>query len=274
VFVKEDVYGGEVRKDWWRERGLGEVKILKNRNTNECRLLMRQEKTLKLCANHKIAPTTELKPTAGSGDKSWTFSAVDFADGEAKTELFALRFGAVDSAENFKKVFETAKETNQRVLQGKKSTPPSSPAKPAKSADVKSPAKPVAAASVASAPKASSPFVAPKSVSAVESVAKDVSKMSMGAEPVRVGGYGKCSPEDPQAKAAAQFACEKIGLGNLVKIASVKSQVVAGMNYKMALHIKHGNGEVHAHVVTVYQPLPHTKEPLKLQEHVQTGRVA
>jgi len=30
VFVKEDVYGGEERKNWWRERGLGDLKILKH----------------------------------------------------------------------------------------------------------------------------------------------------------------------------------------------------------------------------------------------------
>ena len=48
VFIKEDVYGGEHRKEYWKERGLGDVKILRHKANNTCRLLMRQEKTFKV----------------------------------------------------------------------------------------------------------------------------------------------------------------------------------------------------------------------------------
>ena len=34
VFIKEDVYGGEQRKEYWKERGLGDVKILKHKVNN------------------------------------------------------------------------------------------------------------------------------------------------------------------------------------------------------------------------------------------------
>ena len=36
----------------WKERGTGNVKILKHRESNMCRLLMRRDKTHKICANH------------------------------------------------------------------------------------------------------------------------------------------------------------------------------------------------------------------------------
>lgn len=36
----------------WRERGTGNVKILKHKETSRIRLLMRREKTYKICANH------------------------------------------------------------------------------------------------------------------------------------------------------------------------------------------------------------------------------
>ena len=35
----------------WKERGTGEVKILRNKTSNKIRVIMRQEKTLKLVAN-------------------------------------------------------------------------------------------------------------------------------------------------------------------------------------------------------------------------------
>ena len=39
VFIKEDVYGGETRNNYWKERGLGDVKILKHKSTGQCRIL-------------------------------------------------------------------------------------------------------------------------------------------------------------------------------------------------------------------------------------------
>ena len=36
----------------WKERGTGDVKFLQHRENKKIRLLMRREKTLKLCANH------------------------------------------------------------------------------------------------------------------------------------------------------------------------------------------------------------------------------
>jgi len=36
----------------WKERGTGDVKILKNADKDTYRILMRRDKTLKICANH------------------------------------------------------------------------------------------------------------------------------------------------------------------------------------------------------------------------------
>ena len=36
----------------WKERGTGDVKLLQQKSTLRIRVLMRRDKTLKICANH------------------------------------------------------------------------------------------------------------------------------------------------------------------------------------------------------------------------------
>ena len=36
----------------WKERGTGDVRLLKHLENNKTRLVMRRDKTLKVCANH------------------------------------------------------------------------------------------------------------------------------------------------------------------------------------------------------------------------------
>uniref|UniRef100_A0A8D1TWP4 Ran-specific GTPase-activating protein n=1 Tax=Sus scrofa TaxID=9823 RepID=A0A8D1TWP4_PIG len=76
----------------WKERGTGDVKLLKHKEKGTIRLLMRRDKTLKICANHYITPMMELKPNAGS-DRAWVWNThADFADECPKQELLAIRF--------------------------------------------------------------------------------------------------------------------------------------------------------------------------------------
>jgi len=44
----------------WKERGTGDVKLLKHKEKGTIRLLMRRDRTLKICANHQ----SELFPLA------------------------------------------------------------------------------------------------------------------------------------------------------------------------------------------------------------------
>eukprot|EP00164_Ancoracysta_twista_P000430 GFYU01000581.1.p1 GENE.GFYU01000581.1~~GFYU01000581.1.p1 ORF type:complete len:213 (+),score=69.63 GFYU01000581.1:96-641(+) len=110
-FVK-DADGGA-----WKERGTGDVKLLKHKETGKCRLLMRQDKTLKICANHFLHPDMDLQPNSGS-DKSWVWTAFgDLADDglgliESKNELLAIRFANVENATKFKEEFEKLQKEN------------------------------------------------------------------------------------------------------------------------------------------------------------------
>jgi Ran-binding protein 1 len=109
IDLKAKLYRFDKEGTQWKERGVGQVKILEHKSNKKVRLLMRQTKTLKICANHMVTASTQLQEHAGS-DKSWVWHARDFSDGELKEELFCMRFGSVESAQKFKDVYESAQE--------------------------------------------------------------------------------------------------------------------------------------------------------------------
>jgi len=95
----------------WKERGLGEAKLLRHRQTGRVRFVLRQEKTMKITANHyviDVPPYCDLQPNAGS-EKCWVWTAQDFSDGELQVEQFALKFGTPELATKFQTAFEQAK---------------------------------------------------------------------------------------------------------------------------------------------------------------------
>lgn len=91
----------------WKERGTGDVKLLQHKETRKIRLLMRRDKTWKVCANHYIEPWMLLKPMMSERAWMWLVHS-DFADEEAKTETFAIRFSTSEMAQTFKAGFEDA----------------------------------------------------------------------------------------------------------------------------------------------------------------------
>ncbi|KAG7496393.1 ran-specific GTPase-activating protein [Solea senegalensis] len=101
----------------WKERGTGDVKMLKHKEKGTIRLLMRRDRTLKICANHHILPTMELKPNAGS-DRAWVWNTLaDYADECPKPELLAIRFLNAENAQKFKVKFDECKEEAKKNLQ-------------------------------------------------------------------------------------------------------------------------------------------------------------
>jgi Ran-binding protein 1 len=104
-------------KKSWRERGIGEIRILRHREHQRLRVLMRQEKTMKVIANHAIDPRSVLEPNVGN-DRSWVWSAFDFAEGNLVETIFAIRFGDSDIANEFKKSFVECQEEMRSLLEG------------------------------------------------------------------------------------------------------------------------------------------------------------
>jgi len=104
-------------KKTWRERGIGEAKILRHKEHQRLRFLMRQEKTMKIISNHAVDPRIKLEPNAGS-DRSWVWSAFDFAEGELKETVFALRFADTEIATKFKDKFIESQKEMESLLAG------------------------------------------------------------------------------------------------------------------------------------------------------------
>ncbi|PXF46635.1 Ran-specific GTPase-activating protein [Gracilariopsis chorda] len=93
----------------WKERGTGDVRILEHKESKKVRLLMRREKTLKICMNQYVNPETELRENVGS-DRSWVWHAVDYADEERDEALLAIRFRDSKDANEFKDAYDKARE--------------------------------------------------------------------------------------------------------------------------------------------------------------------
>uniref|UniRef100_A0A8C0C2L4 E3 SUMO-protein ligase RanBP2 n=1 Tax=Buteo japonicus TaxID=224669 RepID=A0A8C0C2L4_9AVES len=115
----------------WKERGIGDIKILQNYDNKQVRIVMRRDQVLKLCANHRITPDMNMQQMKGS-DRAWVWTACDFADGERKVELLAVRFKLQDVADSFKQIFDEAKHAQEREtlitpLSSRANTPKESP---------------------------------------------------------------------------------------------------------------------------------------------------
>eukprot|EP00294_Goniomonas_avonlea_P009663 CAMPEP_0114556614 /NCGR_PEP_ID=MMETSP0114-20121206/9384_1 /TAXON_ID=31324 /ORGANISM="Goniomonas sp, Strain m" /LENGTH=215 /DNA_ID=CAMNT_0001741833 /DNA_START=27 /DNA_END=674 /DNA_ORIENTATION=- len=105
----------------WKERGTGDIKFLQEKVKKSVRILMRREKTLKVCANHPVAPALKLLEHANS-DRAWTYVSTDFSDGVAEgeytEEIFAIRFANSENAQKFKTQFLEAQEINKKIAAG------------------------------------------------------------------------------------------------------------------------------------------------------------
>ncbi|KAJ7591327.1 ran/spi1 binding protein [Mycena floridula] len=96
----------------WKERGTGDVRLLSDKETKKVRVVMRRDKTLKVCANHVITTDMKLQPNIGS-DRSWVWKvAADYSETPPTAETLAIRFANSDNALQFKEKFEEAQKGN------------------------------------------------------------------------------------------------------------------------------------------------------------------
>lgn len=130
--VRDDIINGEegeeqiysertkllrFRDGEWKERGLGDARLMKDKKSGRIRFLMRQEKTGKVVANHYVVGNEtycDLRPNANS-EKVWVWTAQDVSDGDLQVETYALKFKNAEQAGQFKEAFDAAKVSNAEV---------------------------------------------------------------------------------------------------------------------------------------------------------------
>jgi len=96
----------------WKERGTGDVRLLQHKESKKIRLVMRRDKTHKVCANHLVTAEMKLQPNVGS-DRSWVWKvAADYSEDPPTSETLAIRFANSDLADDFKTAFENAQKSN------------------------------------------------------------------------------------------------------------------------------------------------------------------
>ncbi|EOY07146.1 Ran-binding protein 1 b isoform 1 [Theobroma cacao] len=119
--LKAKLYRFDKEGNQWKERGVGSVKLLKHKVSGKVRLVMRQSKTLKICANHLVLPTMTVQEHAGN-DKSCVWHATDFADGELKEEMFCIRFASVENCKSFMEMVQEVAESQGKKEENKDAT--------------------------------------------------------------------------------------------------------------------------------------------------------
>merc|ERR1712059_49268 len=97
-------------KPEFRNRGLGQLKIIKKPNGNYF-MKLSEDKTLKLRMKQNVSQEVKLEPMV-SAKNAWTWSCKDFADDPDNGEphVFALRFKTPEVASEFKEQYEKCQQ--------------------------------------------------------------------------------------------------------------------------------------------------------------------
>jgi len=112
--IRAKLFRFDTGENMWKERGTGDVKFLKHKETKKIRLLMRREKTLKVCANHYISPQLKLEENVGS-DRSWVWTTIDHAEEPGTKETLAIRFANTENAQKFKQEFISCQKEMEKL---------------------------------------------------------------------------------------------------------------------------------------------------------------
>ncbi|KRT82310.1 hypothetical protein AMK59_3921, partial [Oryctes borbonicus] len=93
----------------WKERGIGQLKILYHPSNHTYRLLLRREQVHKVVLNQLITPDFSLQPMS-TNEKAWCWGGYNYSEDDHCLEKLAARFTSVELSRQFYKIIQTAIE--------------------------------------------------------------------------------------------------------------------------------------------------------------------
>lgn len=104
------------KDEQWKERGIGDFRILRNKITGKYRAVLRQDQTLKIrCLffihGHGLCNLQKLK----TAEKSFFWTCADFSEEKLSLERICIRLKTDEDAEAFSKAFNNALEENNKL---------------------------------------------------------------------------------------------------------------------------------------------------------------
>lgn len=104
------------RDNQWKERGIGQAKILKHKQHGKYNFMLRQESTLKIMAFSYITGKNLCQlQKLETADKSLFWTCIDMSEGAPKIEKFCIRVKTSEELEQFKKFFELGYAENEKL---------------------------------------------------------------------------------------------------------------------------------------------------------------
>ena len=104
------------KDDQWKERGIGDIRILRNKVSGKQRAVLRQDQTLKIRCHffihgHNLCVLQKLK----TAEKSLYWTCADFSEEKLALERFCIRLKTDEDIEAFTRAFNTALEENNKL---------------------------------------------------------------------------------------------------------------------------------------------------------------
>lgn len=93
----------------WKERGVGELKIMKHHVTRKVKLIMRRDQILKICCNHSLTPDMKVTPMETSDKACTWFTSADYSEEEVRPEKLSAKFKSVQIVNEFMEIFDRCK---------------------------------------------------------------------------------------------------------------------------------------------------------------------
>ncbi len=104
------------REEQWKERGVGDFRIIRNKVSGKYRAVLRQDQTLKIrCLFYIHGQGLCVLQKLKTAEKSLFWTCADFSEEKLSLDRFCIRLKTEEDVEAFSKAFNNALEENNKL---------------------------------------------------------------------------------------------------------------------------------------------------------------